>query len=240
MNRKARVYRLIFLLLLLVPVWSFLIWVIRPVRPLNVLILDKSVNDRSVQEHKSLNCILIQQKFSKPDGKLYRHRKDYMGFFPESQGGDFRIIDLDSVVVAKLDTLSSENRLVRVYQRKSIPNLSYLQIDSLAEQLDVFYYTDGYGVYANEWFKNKSIPFGQAPRLYGGMTEKELYLIEQMKKRHKLVITEFNFYQDPTPEGIKRKALEAINVQTTGWVGSFVTSLDPLTNRELPTFSNLQ
>ena len=234
LNLKVRFYRLIFLLILLIPVWSFLIWVIRPVRPLNVFILDKSVGERSGQEHRSLNCVLIEQKFSKPDHKLYNVRKDYWGFFPESRGGNFRITDLDSIVYATLDTLSSENGLVRVYHRKSIPHLTYPQIDSLADQLDVFYYTDSYGVYANEWFKEASIPFGEAPRLYGGMTEKELYLVERMKTLNKLVITEFNFYQDPTPEEIKKKALEAINVRSTGWVGCFITSLNPVTNRELP------
>lgn len=234
LNQRSRLYRLIFLLLLLVPVWSFLIWVIRPVRPLNVFILDKTVVDRKCQEHRSLNCVLIEQKFSKPDRKLYNVRKDYAGFFPESKGGNFKIADLDSITTATLDTLSSENGLVRVYHRKSIPRLSNDQIDSLADQLDVFYYADSYGVYASEWFKEARIPFGQAPRLYGGMTEKEVYLVERMKKLKKLVITEFNFYHDPTPAQVRKKALEAINVSSTGWVGCYVISLDPVTNRELP------
>ncbi|MCD6346505.1 MAG: hypothetical protein J7L96_03695, partial [Bacteroidales bacterium] len=64
----------------------------------------------------SFNWILTHHKYSKPDRKLYSIENDYWGFFPIKRGESFYVIDLDS--------------------------LSYPQIDSIAYQKDMTYFTD--------------------------------------------------------------------------------------------------
>jgi len=231
---RFRIIRLFILLILLLPLWSFLIWAFRPVRPLNVFILDKTVLTSKGSEHRSLNSILIHQKYSKPDRKLYRIAKDYWGFFPEKKGGNYRIRDLDSIVYARLDTIKSGDGILPVYNRQSKSNLTYEGIDSLAERLDALYYTDLYGINQAEWFSGSLRIPNVSPVIYGGLTDKEFHLLKRMKTLNKLVIIEFNLYHDPTPREVRDSLLQAVNIRPTGWVGTYIQSLDPLLNRDIP------
>ena len=231
---RFRIIRLIILLLVLTPLWSFLAWAIRPVRPLNLFILDKTVPSQKCPEHRSLNSVLIHQKFSKPDRKLYRVASDYWGFFPHTQGGDYRIKDLDSLIEARRDTLRKNSQLIPYYRKESRSNLTYQQIDSLADQLDAIYYCDLYGIFQSEWYTDSLYDPDISQVIYGGMSEKDLYLLNRMKNLNKLVITEFNTYHDPTPEVVRAAYLDAMHFHPTGWIGAYLHSLDPVANRDIP------
>jgi hypothetical protein len=60
-----------------------IIWETRPKRPLDVLIVDKTVAEPNYREHKGLVWGLGHRKVVKPaDGKPYAWEKDYVGYFP--------------------------------------------------------------------------------------------------------------------------------------------------------------
>jgi hypothetical protein len=230
---SPRLIRALIVVILLLPLWSFLIWAIRPVRPINIFILDKTVPEKYSPEHRSFTWILTHHKFSKPNRKLYRLKKDYWGMFPVTRGGDYNTYDLDNIVIAKLDT----TRLQRgedPFMRQITPNFTYKQVDSLANQLDMVFFTDMYGIYKNEWFRDTTWWKERSQEIYGGMTQKELYLLKKMKAQQKLILTEFNFYHHPTPPEIRAEAEKLINTKWTHWVGRYFDPLDPFTNEELP------
>jgi hypothetical protein len=55
-----------------------------------------------------------------------------------------------------------------------------------------------------------------------------------MKRKKKLVITEFNTFATPTPRNIARDFENTFKIRWTGWVGRYFDSLDTLQNKELP------
>lgn len=80
------------------------------------------------------------------------------------------------------------------------------EIINLAEQNDVIYLTDTYGVYFNDWYRgiNRS---RRSRMIYGGLNNSDYLLLKEMCDRNKLVIAEYNTLGHPTPplERIKWK-----------------------------------
>jgi hypothetical protein len=231
---SPRLIRLLIVAILLIPLWSFLAWAIRPVRPINIFILDKTVPEVYGPEHRSFNWILTHHKFAKPNRKMYKIVKDYWGFFPVERGGDYNIYDLDSVVSATIDSSTITSTGSARFDKISKANLSYPEIDALSKELDMVFYTDMYGIYVNEWFRDTLLWKERSQEIYGGMTKKELYLLQRMKAQRKLILTEFNYYHHPTPRAIRYEAGKVINTKWTGWVGRYFDPLDPLRNEEFP------
>ncbi|MDN5293215.1 MAG: hypothetical protein PWQ31_520 [Eubacteriales bacterium] len=97
MPRRKKWYLFIVPLVLAVIVSGpFLWWYALPVRPLQVIILDKTVPDRTYREHRGLMWILNHRKrFNRNTGKPFRYDRDYYGFFP-LEGKSFDIISLPS------------------------------------------------------------------------------------------------------------------------------------------------
>jgi len=203
-----RFFRGLIFFLLLTPLWSFLIWLIKPVKPIDILIIDKTVLFNTGPEHRSFNWILTHHKYSKPDRKLYKVKSDYLGFFPIERGVAWYKTDLDS--------------------------FSNQKLDSLADALDMIYMTDMYGIYANEWYLDTILWKERSQRIYGGMSENDLYLLKRLKSQQKLLLTEFNYYHHPTPYYIRKQAGDLINIKWTGWIGRYFDPLIPGVNEELP------
>jgi hypothetical protein len=114
------------------------------------------------------------------------------------------------------------------------PGYTYDQLDSVASSLDMVYFTDMYGMYINEWFRDTILWKERSPLLYGGMTEKDLYLLQKMKDQKKLILAEFNYYHHPTDASVRERAGQLLNIRWTGWIGRYFESLDPADNDELP------
>lgn len=61
------------------------LWMLEPAKPLDVIILDKTVPDESFREHKGLIWLLNQQKYVKSaDKSPYDYKRDYYGLKPRS------------------------------------------------------------------------------------------------------------------------------------------------------------
>jgi hypothetical protein len=78
------------LLLLLSPFW---LWALKPSKPLDVLIVDKTVPNPNYREHKGLIWILNHEKYRQTSRKRYDFRQDYYGFVLKA-GKQFSVKEL--------------------------------------------------------------------------------------------------------------------------------------------------
>ncbi len=205
-NPRRLIFNILFVLIILFPIVMLATWVFSKKKPINILILDKTVLTTGAQEHKSLNWILKHRKYVKPDLSWYKKEKDYLGFFPK-ENKEFDIQDLSQYTLA--------------------------QIDSISEQLDMVYYTDLYGIYYNEWYRD-TLHAEHSRKIYGGMEYKEYHLLKRMKEQKKLIITEFNNIGTPTPQPIRQRVEKMLGFKWSGWTLRYFESLDTLVNKEIP------
>lgn len=210
--KKILIFILIFVVL--IPLIMWLLWILKKPRPLNLLILDKTVLTTAVQEHLSLSWIINNEKFVH-DKKAYSNQKDYYGFFPDDKG-NFHIRDFE--------------------------NFSANELNNLANHYDAAYYTDMYGIYTNEWITqyypeklhDRRFIADRSRKIYGGMTRKELDYLLLMKQNNKLIINEFNVIASPTSKEIRTQYENEFNIHWTGWVGRYFDNLDTLVNADIP------
>lgn len=209
MVNKKIIYKYIayfFLVLLIVPLISWIIWVLIPRKPISIVILDKTVLNEVAQEHDSFNWVLNHRKYVRPDTYFYSITKDYYGFFPKK--------DLK-------------------FEIDGLEKLSLVELDRMANATEVFYFTDAYGIYENEWYGTNDIN-ERSSLIYGGMSENDMYLMKKLKENNKLIITEFNVIASPTSNALRNEFEQLFGMQWTEWVGRFFSSLDTNINQELP------
>ncbi|PGV51875.1 hypothetical protein [Bacillus sp. AFS037270] len=95
------------------------------------------------------------------------------------------------------------------------------------KKYDVFYLTDQYGVYKNEFYGQN--PTGRrSGKIYGGLTLSE---VNQMKKaliqsKSKTLIAEFNTFASPTSEPARAEISNLLNVEWSGWIGRYFSDLN--------------
>lgn len=181
-------------------------WLFTQKKPLKIIILDKTVLTEDAVEHKGLYWTLKHRKYVKHDNTFYRLTEDYLGFFP---GED------------------------KHYEIKDLDRFSVKQIDSIADRYDMLYYTDTYGMYANEWYFD-TLQSEHSEMIYGGLSLNDYLLLERMKEKKKLIITEFNLMAHPTSYSIRKKVENLFNFNWTGWTLRYFESLDTSLNQELP------
>lgn len=203
-----RGFLIIFAVLILIFLSMRLFWQLEKSTKLNVLILDKTVLNDNGFEHASLLWILKHMKFIKPDETYYSIDSDYFGFFPIVKSKEYKIKDLS--------------------------NFSKNQLDSISQSIQMAYYTDNYGIYENEWLERKKYMQEHSRKIYGGLDENDLYLMQKMISLKKLFIGEFNLMATPTPTEIRKKAEDTLSIKWSGWTLRYYHSLDTIENKELP------
>jgi hypothetical protein len=191
---------------MLTPLWMRMAWEFTPKKILNLLIVDKTVLNTSSVKHRSVNWILDHEKYIKSDSNFYEIDKDYYGFFPGE----------------------NEN-----YTTRDFDNLSDEELDSLADQTDALYFTDTYGVFVNEWYRHRDI-HEESHSIYGGLSEKDMKMMEKMKQRKKLILSEFNMIGIPTPADVRHNFENTFRIRWTGWMARSIASLDTIENPDLP------
>ncbi len=203
MNKKILIPIILFGLVLLTLLGSWLLWSLKDKKPLNVYILDKTVPTFERTEHKSFNWILNHNRYTKANGDLYDINTDYYGFFPlnsKTQEFDFKSI--------------------RIHE-----------IEDIANNMDMLYYTDTYGVYYNEWYKKGTKDVKHTQKVYGGLNQNDYLLLREMKEQNKLIITEFNLYNAPTNGLIREKVENLFGLKWSGWTGKYYNSLDTVNGK---------
>lgn len=204
--KRIAINKVLFYVIIGIPLWMFLAWVIWPKTKLAIAIVDKTVLFTSGQEHASLNWILKNNKYSKANNDLYDVKKDYYGFFPNKN---------------------------KKFDLKGLEKLSEKELEDLSRTSDMTYFTDTYGVYSKEWYLAKNLVERQR-LLYGGLSVQDMLFLKKMKAKKKLVITEFNTFATPTPEHIAKDFEQTFKIKWTGWVGKYFDSFDTTQNKEIP------
>lgn len=202
-----KVVGIILVLFLLVPLISWAVWYLSPVRAIRILIVDKTSTTLEGREHRSFNWILTYEKFTKPGKGTYAVSADYAGFVPLANGK---------------------------YTTRGLEWYAESRIDSLSRQYDMTYYVDTYGVERREWFGSDTTEHPGPAMLYGGLQRNDLLFLEAMKKEKKLILAEFNFFASPTTDSMRVAAGQLFGLHWTGWTGRYYESLDTVNNPELP------
>jgi len=197
---------LLALAIFLFPFWMLLAWYFTPNRELLIAIVDKTVIEHPGQEHLSLHWVLNQEKFTKNKTERYDPNIDYFGFFP----------------------LEKEQ-----YKLKGLERFDTAQLNDLSKRVEATYITDAYGVFKNEWFKVGNNQ-DRSGIVYGGMSKQDLFLLQKMKEKKKLIITEFNSIGSPTDTAIRKQFEEMFHISWSGWIGRYFESFDTTINKELP------
>ena len=203
--RKKLSRGFIFIIIAL-PLFMWLAWLLTPNTKLVLAIVDKTVLTQKGQEHISLNWVLNHEKYTKTSKESYDVSQDYFGFFPR------------------------ENEK---YKLKGLERFSYSKLNQLSNDADLVYFTDTYGIYNNEWFHDGDVN-ERSGILYGGLSDKDLELLKLMKKKGKLIITEFNTIGSPTERKNRASFEELFRLKWTGWTARYFNNLDVRENEEIP------
>ncbi len=199
------------LLLVLTPLAIFaawLAWYLTPARPLNLLILDKTVVNEQANEERGLSWLLQHERYVPPVG-TYKPGEMSVGFRPMGDGR-YQITGFE---------LRDSSELVR-----------------LASTYDAAYVADTYGIFEITWYAEYPSlgPVTQPGRkIYGGMHRNDLSVLRAMESDGKLIIAEFSCFGPPTPPDIRKEMEELFGVRWSGWTGRSYQTLDS-TGTDLP------
>lgn len=206
-NRILKIFlNILIFSFLFLPLAMWLMWQFTPKKKMKIFIMDKTVLSTEGLEHRCFNWVLKHKKYLTEDGDFYNIEKDYFGFFPK------------------------ENKKFII---KDLKNYSKKQVESICKLYDMAYYTDTYGMYYNEWYRD-TLQTEHSEKLYGGLDESDYLFLKKLSEQKKLILAEFNFLADPTPPALRSKVEDLFGIKWTGWVGRYYASLDTLKNPELP------
>jgi len=186
---------------------SFLFWFFEPQKKLNIFILDKTVTDFTYREHASFVWVLKNKHIVTPKKNLYTVSDDYYGFIPLKPGEKDK------------------------YKIKSI---RLFEVLTMSDQLDMVYFTDSYGVFSSD-LSDSSLNL-RPYLVYGGLNQNDYLLLREMKRKKKLIITEFNLLGSPTSDLIKQKTQDLFDFRWTGWTGRYFKSLKNTPKNQIPSW----
>jgi hypothetical protein len=207
MKKPLLIVIIILVVLLAIPAVCMIRWAFQVKKPMDIVILDKTVPTLARVNHKSFTWILNNQRFVKKEKKNpYSVKNDYYGFSP-----------------------------TRPLREKLYSRNEYRLTDliDIAESNDALYYTDTYGVYFNDWYAgiNKS---RRSRKIYGGLNNNDYLLLYEMKRRDKLIILEYNTFDYPTAQLEAFKTKDLLGIESSGWTGKYFSSLDSTSSDEFP------
>ena len=206
MKKPLLIIIIVLVIILILPAISFIRWTFQQKKPIDIVILDKTVPTLDRLKHKSFNWVLTNERFVKKEKKTsYSYKKDYYGFSP----------------TRPLKEKGSTRKEYHLSEMMDLP-----------EKTDAVYFTDTYGVFFNDWYSgvNKS---RKSRKIYGGLNNVDYLLINEMKKKNKLIILEYNSFDFPTPAFESYRTQEKLGITYSGWTGKYFEELDS-TSRNFP------
>jgi hypothetical protein len=206
MKKTLLIVFIILAVIIVLPVINLIRWNFQEKKPIDIILVDKTVPTLERDHHKSFSWILMNDRFVKREGnESYSYINDYYGFSPKRplrekqwERNDYRLTDLIN----------------------------------MAEKNDAVYFADTYGVFFNDWYEgiNKS---RKSRKLYGGLNNNDFLLIKEMKDRNKLIILEYNCFDYPTAQFESVRTQEKLGISFSGWTGRYFSSLDT-TSKDFP------
>lgn len=203
--KRVNYWIVLLLILISIVLLAFSFWFFQPKKKLNIFILDKTVTDFSYREHASFVWLLRNKNIVTPENKNYSVSKDYYGFIPLKPGEK---------------------------DKYKIRSISLFEVLTKSDNFDMAYYTDNYGVFNND-LTDSSLNI-RPYLVYGGLNQNDYLLLRELKRKNKLIITEFNLFGSPTSELIREKTEELFDLRWTGWTGRYFKSLKNLPKNQIP------
>jgi len=203
--KTLKIAAIILIVLILIPVLSWIFWNFKSSTPLNILVLNKTVLDLDIEENKALFWLLNNEKYVNDQDRSYNVHKDYFGFHPQKPQKD------------------------RKYE---VNRIKLTDIEPLSDSYDAAYYLDTYGVFFNEWYSRETT--GRGTLIEGGLTNSDYLFLSKMKEKNKLILAEYNFLANPTDGLVRKKTEDLLGIHWTGWIGRYVHQLNPKKSDELP------
>ena len=206
MKKTLLIVSIILAVIIALPVINLIRWNFQTKKPIDIILVDKTVPTLERDHHKSFSWILMNERFvKKENNRNYSFIEDYYGFSPK-----------------------------RPLKEKQWERKDYRLTDviNLAEKNDAVYFADTYGVFFNDWYEgiNKS---RKSRKLYGGLNNNDFLLIKEMKDRNKLIILEYNSFDYPTAQFESVRTQEKLGITFSGWTGRYFASLDT-TSEDFP------
>ncbi len=204
MKKALLIVVIILAVVLALPVINLVRWTFQTKKPLDIILVDKTVPNDLLDEHKSFDWILTNARFVKKENKSsYSYKKDYYGFVPKISLRE-KLWDKREYRIGDLMTLPVKN--------------------------DAVYFADTYGVFANDWYRGGGsfTKSRRSRKLYGQLTNTDNLLIKEMKDRNKLVILEYNSFDYPTIQYESNRIQDRLGITFTGWTGKYFTTLDTI------------
>jgi len=208
MKKPLLIVIIILVVILALPVINLIRWTFQTKKPLDIIIVDKTVPSLEREKHKSFNWILTNERFVKQVKKTgYRYAKDYYGFKPLRPAKNKKY---DRAIYSLTDIL-----------------------DSLNKNCEAVYFTDTYGVFFNDWYQgiNRS---RRSRRLFGGANNSDNVLVGVLQDSNKLIIMEYNTFDYPTDDLTAYRLQEKIGITWSKWTGSYFSTLDTTLDKDFP------
>jgi hypothetical protein len=125
-----KAYRLTLILLGLIvalPLTGRLFWIMKKSKPLNILVINKSVENGSENELTTLNWTLNYLKFVNSDGSIFDYKNDYLGYFPEvvtdsRKIKSFKLEEIASIVENNAALFFIDNAGIKYKQNEKKPS----------------------------------------------------------------------------------------------------------------------
>ncbi len=199
MKKTLLILAVIVVVIIALPLINLIRWTFLSKKPMDIMLVDKTVPTLERENHKSFDWILTNERFVKKGNlRSYSYKRDYYGFIPK-----------------------------RPLKEKKWDRNEYRVKDVivLADSCDALYIADTYGVFFNDWYKgiNRS---RRSRKIYGALNNNDNLLINEMKKRNKLIIMEYNSFDYPTAQFESERAQEKLGITFSGWTGKYFSSLD--------------
>jgi hypothetical protein len=202
MKKPLLIVVIILAVVIALPVIHLIRWTFQSKKPLDIILVDKTVPTPERLEHKSFDWILTNDRFvKKENNSSYSYRKDYFGFVPKITKRE-RLWDKADYKIADVLDLAVKN--------------------------DAVYFADTYGVFANDWWRGGGsfTKSRRSRKLWGALNNTDNLLIKEMKDRNKLVVLEYNLFDYATPAYEAFRIQERLGIKYDGWTGKYFNTLD--------------
>jgi hypothetical protein len=210
MKKALLIVVIIVVVILALPVINLIRWTFQTKKPMEILLVDKTVPDLERIEHRSFDWVLTNERFVKKENKSsYSYKKDYYGFVPIKLTRD----------------KSWDKKEYRLSDLSSDPDKS-----GLPDKADAIYFADTYGVYSNDWYRGGGsyTKARRSRKMYGALNNTDNLLIKEMKDRNKLIVLEYNLFDYPTAPYEAFRITERLDIKFSGWTGRYFQKLDTL------------
>ena len=204
MKKALLIVVIILAVILALPLINLIRWTFQTKKPLDIILVDKTVPNVELDEHKSFDWVLTNERFVKKENKRsYSYKKDYFGFVPKISLRE-KLWDKREYRIGDLIDLPKKN--------------------------DVIYFADTYGVFSNDWYRGGGsfTKSRRSRKLYGGLNNTDNLLIKGMKDANKLVILEYNTFDYPTIPYEALRIQERLGITFSGWTGKYFSTLDTI------------